>query len=483
MIRWFVYPGVVLAAGMLWVVSTLTCAAAAETDAIGLGLASAWQQVLAENDGLQAMQEEVREAEFRRDAAADLYWLEIGLSVDYLYADSDVTLSPSQLLGSMAGGSQLVPYVSSIAAASGMTVAQLDRALTSRIADRQQISSSIRGFWPLYTGGRIEAAQEAALGRVNEADKRLKNGERERFETLVRHYFGVVLASTVLTTRHETEEGLRRHREHALLLEQHGQIPHVERMQSEAALDKAVVERKKALRDLEIAEAALSKMLKNDGAVSPEDALFLNDTLPPMQEFLDLAVNNHPGILLLAAKREQAQAAEKAEKGRYHPTIGMFGSYQVYEQDDLAADLLPDWLVGIGLQVPLVERSGRSGLLNAARSAIRRIDLLTAQMKSDLSVLVERSYRQAEQAAEEYRGLRSSLALAEETVALRSKSFNQGMSTSLDVVDAELFLAGVKTQRALALYQYVTALAGLCGTTGTPERFFYYQKTQSNEVR
>ncbi|MDX9896573.1 MAG: TolC family protein, partial [Desulfofustis sp.] len=270
---------------------------------------------------------------------------------------------------------------------------------------------------------------------------------------------------------------------HALLLEQHGQIPHVEHMQSEAALDKAVVERKKALRDLEIAEAALSTMLKSEGAVSPVDALFVNDALPPMQEFLELAVNNHPGILLLAAKREQAQAAEKAEKGRYHPTIGMFGSYQVYEQDDLAAELLPDWLVGISLQVPLVERSGRSGLLNAARSAIRRIDLLTAQLKNDLSVLVERSYRQTEQAVEEYRGLGSSLALAEETVRLRNTSFDQGMSTSLDVVDAELFLAGVKTQRALALYHYVNALAGLCGTTGTPERFFSYQKTQSNEVR
>jgi outer membrane protein TolC len=106
---------------------------------------------------------------------------------------------------------------------------------------------------------------------------------------------------------------------------------------------------------------------------------------------------------------------------------------------------------------------------------VRQLEFLQSQTRSDLSVLVEKTYRQAEQAIEEYHGLVSSLHLAEETVSLRSKSFQQGLSTSLDVVDAEMFLAGVKTQRSAAAYSYVITLAKLLAVSGQMETFFSYQ--------
>lgn len=466
-----------LAVAVVFSVGPGVCRAVEADDRIGL--IDAWQKVIAENDQLLAMGEEVTEARHRQEAAADLYWPEVGLSVGYLYGDDDITLSPSQLLDSTAGGAQIAPVLSALASSYGMTAAQLDSALTSTIADRQQVVSSVHAFWPIYTGGRIAAAQDAARGRLREADHRLQNGARDQFEKLIVYYFSVVLARQVLDTRIEAEDGLRRHRDHARLLEQHGQIPSVERLQSEASYDKATVERKKALRDLEIAQVALSRLLKREEPAQPTDALFLNESLPPVQEFIDRAVSRHPGIMILEAKREQAEALVKAERGRYYPTLGLFGNYIIYEEDNLATELTPDWLVGVSMSVPLIDRSGRSGLVSAAQSSLRRVDLLIAQMKSDLIVQVEQNYRHAEQALEEYLGLRSSLALAEQTVSLRGKSFNQGMSTSLDVVDAELFRAAVKTQRSVAAYNYVVALAGLCGASGEPEQFFVYQKSHS----
>jgi outer membrane protein TolC len=211
--------------------------------------------------------------------------------------------------------------------------------------------------------------------------------------------------------------------------------------------------------------------------------LFINNSIPSLESFIDKTITHHPGLGILDSKKEQAVGLIKVEKGKYLPTAALFGNYSLYEEDDLASKLTPDWLVGVGVKIPLFERSGRSGKLAAAKSMVKQIESLQLQTRSDLSVLVEKTYRQANQALEEYIGLGSSLELAEETVNLRVKAFSQGLSTSLDVVDAELFLAGVRAQRSVAGYNYVTALARLLATSGEIDDFFLYQTEQGIEVQ
>ncbi len=450
---------------------------------LDMSFADAWTLVAAENDTLQAARADVESADHKKDAAKDLYLPEISLSATYLYLDDDIELSPSDILDSMAAGDQLAPLLSGLASSYGMSMAQVESGLTSTITDRETLISSISAKWPIYTGGRISAAQDIAAGKYNEATQNLQLKSLTQFETLTRYYFGAVLAKKVFETRKEVESGLKQHLDHAILLEEQGQIAKVERMQSQASHDKAAVERKKAGRDLEIARLALTRMLKKSDTVIPSDALFARDSLPELKYLLERTLSVYPGLKILDSKKDQVAGLVAVEKGKYYPTVGLFGNYSLYEEESLATDLAPDWIVGVGVSIPLVERDGRSGKLKAAQSTLRKIDSLKSQARSDLSVLLEKTYRQAEQALEEYNGLGSSEMLAEETVNLRIKAFSQGLSTSLDVVDAELFLAGVKSQRAFALFNHVVALAKLVAISGDLPSFFQYQISPPIEVR
>lgn len=448
-----------------------------------MSFVDAWTLVAKENDTLQAARADIENAVHKKDAAKDLYLPEISLSASYIYLDDDIELSPSDVLGSMASGDQITSLVGALAASYGMTAAQVESALTSTISDRETILSSVNATWPLYTGGRITAAQDIAEGKYKEAAQNLQLKSLTQFETLTRYYFGAVLAKKVFETRKEVEAGLKHHLDHAILLEQQGQIAKVERLQSQASHDKAVVDRKKAGRDLDIARVALTLMLKKTETVIPSDALFANESLPEMKRLLERTLDIYPGLRLLDSKKDQATGLIALEKGKYYPTVGLFGNYSLYEEESLATELTPDWFVGVGVSIPIMERNGRSGKLKAAKSTIRKIDSLKSQARSDLSVLLEKTYRQAEQALEEYNGLGSSEMLGKETIDLRTKAFSQGLSTSLDVVDAELFLAGVKTQRAVALYNHVIALAKLVAISGDLPSFFQYQISPLIEVR
>jgi outer membrane protein TolC len=359
----------------------------------------------------------------------------------------------------------------------------LNSLFTSTLTERDIFTSSIRALWPIYTGGRINAAQGIAAAQHDEARFILTMKQLGKFEDLVKYYFAVVLSEQVLKTKKDVERGLNQHYENALKLEQQGQINKLERLQAQVSLDKAQVELKKSFRNAEIAQVALARMLKVNEKAVPTTALFINEKLPDMTLFLDKTLSDFPALKMLNAKKEQAKGLIKIEKGKYYPEVYLYGNYNLSEEDNLASQIAPDWEVGIGVKIPILDSSGRAGKTKAAHSSVRQVEYLQAQAVQDLSVLVEKTYREANQSLEEYQGLKSSLALSNENLLLRSKAFTQGISTSIDVVDAQLYVASIKTQRFVAAYQYMISLTKLLALSTDINTFKHYQSYQGIEVK
>ncbi len=445
-----------------------------------ISFTEAWHLLLKNNEGLAAQRAAVDRAGHLVEANSGLHYPTLDLSGSYTRFDNPVTLSPSELLGSMPAGDDLEQVFTDLGNLFGIPAGAVDQALTSTLMDDDVWNASLRALWPLYTGGRIGAAVDIAIAQQREAEFRLRMLEQVKFEDLAKYYFGVVLAQRVLETRTEVEDGLAEHLDHAIKLEEQGQVARVERLQAAASFDRSRVERRKAERDFEIASLALVRIVNADSSVVPVSALFTNSKLPPEQSFVDSTLIQYPGLGVLDAKRSQAEGLIDVHKGGYYPEVFAFGNYTLYEEDDLVGTMAPDWLVGIGVNIPLVSPGGRRDRVSAARSAVVMVDHLRHQAERDLQLLVEKTYREAMQSLEEYEGLGTSLELARENVRLREIAFSQGLSTSLDVIDGQLFLAGVKTQRWVASYRYVLSLIRLLAISGGQNDFIIFQNSNSN---
>lgn len=428
----------------------------------------AWLLLQQDNNSIAAQRANLARYQHLQDATDDLNLPKVTIGANYTRLDQDVTVSGKQLLESTGGSMPaLPPMFAPIVASLG--------SVTSTISERDIFTSSIRAIWPIFTGGRISAAQSAAEGRTDEAQSQLAMETQARFEDLSKYYFSVVLAQEVVHTRELVEQGLSKHNDNAVKLEQQGQIARVERLQAEAALDKAIVERKKSQKTLEIAQSALSEILNQNTTVEPRGQLFINQNLPPLSAFIDQTLSTYPGLDLLDAKEKQAKSLIQAEQGKYYPEVYLYGDYSLHEDDSLASEMKPDWMVGVGVSVPLIDNSGRSEQVRAAHSAVSQVQYLKAQAKQDLSVLVKKTYLEAQQAQEEVTGLESSIELAKENLVLREKAFSQGLSTSTDVVDAQLYLASIQTQRAAASFNYLVSLAKLLALSNQMNSFAQYQ--------
>lgn len=437
----------------------------------------AWTLLQEKNNSLAAQRANVQHYQQLKKADESLNYPSITLGANYTRLDDDVTLSGEQIINSLDDSSQAsLAGLSSLFSGTDINFSELAKG-TSTVIEKDMFNSSIRAIWPIYTGGRITAAHDYAAGRSDQAAAQLELETHARYQDLSRYYYSVVLAKAVINTRKSVENGLIQHRYFSIKLEQQGQIARVERLQAEASLAKAIVDRKKAERDLDMTSSALTEILNQTTPVVPLSQLFINRSLPPLEAFTEQTLMTYPGLDILEAKQKQATSAVKAEKGKYHPEVYLYGDYSLYENDSLASEMTPDWFVGIGVNIPLFDNTGRSSKVQAAHSTILQVRYLYQQAKQDLTMLVKRTYFEAQQAIEEVQGLDASLALAEENLKLRKKVFTQGLSPSIDVVDAELFLSSIKIQQQLAKFNYIIALHKLLALSNDMSTFNQYELT------
>ena len=87
---------------------------------------------------------------------------------------------------------------------------------------------------------------------------------------------------------------------------------------------------------------------------------------------------------------------------------------------------------------------------------------------------MEKNWLAVEQSRSQYVAGQAQENLARELLRLRQAGLKEGTSTALDLIDAQLNLAKVQTERAATANQYVQALAALLESTGQSAEFSRY---------
>lgn len=444
----------------------LPCLLPLAASAQPISFTDAWQQVLKVSDKLQAQSQEVNRAKGEEAAGESLNLPSLSLNGSYTHLEKPIeldlrdlnplaSLDPATLPPALGGALAGIP--------SSMFV--------TPFTEQDIFRASLQAMWPIYTGGQITAAQGIHAAMVAEKQQELQLATRDLFTQLVDRYYAVDVTKALVNTQTELVDSFTKHLDHALALEREGQIAKVERLNAQVALDNAKVNLGSARRQHEMAVIALSRMLQQNAQLETQSSLFLLPHAPSLGDLTQATLSQHPALKLLESKEAQANGLVSLEKGKYHPTVFLFGNYTLYEDDSLFSKVEPDWMVGVGVKVPILSRDGRSGKVEAAKSALLQARYTKAQTRQDLSLLLDQSYRQLLQAEEEVKALDTSLELATENLRLRDIAFNQGLSTSIDRVDAELKLSAVKTQQLGASYRYVQAYARLMAISGQLDEF------------
>jgi outer membrane protein TolC len=258
-------------------------------------------------------------------------------------------------------------------------------------------------------------------------------------------------------------------------MEEEGILSKAERLHSEVALAEADRQLKGAEQDVSIARAGLLSLMAmpqaggGEAPVTPATPLFMVGEVPALESFTTSAMAHNPNLGRLAAQRGLAAAGLSAAKGAWLPGVTVFGMREMVTAD--LTFIFPRWVVGAAATFPVFDGMTREHRIAAAKGQTDRVAELDVQARRDVAVLVEKSYRELVKAREQFDALGAVLALGEESLRVRRRGFEEGLGTSLEVVDAELTLSRARLERLKSAFEADVALASLLEASGQADRF------------
>ena len=297
---------------------------------------------------------------------------------------------------------------------------------------------------------------------------------------LAESYYGLSLAREVAAVRQDTYNGLKQHYENALKLEAAGMIDKAGRLFAQVNMDEAWRALEAAQKEVIVVESALRTLLNLEDTckIEPTSPLFINSTLPAKEEFQQTMRSGNYILNQLSLQQSIAKQQLRIDQSGYLPDIALFGKQTLYAHG-IQSNLVPRTIVGVGFTWNLFDGLAREKRIRQSKITEQTLALGKDKAQDDLSVGIDKLYTGLQKAQDNVQALNSTIALSEELVRIRKKSFAEGMATSTEVIDAETMLATVKVARLAAYYEYDVTLMNLLALCGTPEQFRNYSEMKN----
>ena len=289
-------------------------------------------------------------------------------------------------------------------------------------------------------------------------------------------YFTLRFIKDIIALKQDVRNSMQEHYNKALKLEKAGMLAKVERLHAEMALSEAEKSLDTSIREARLVESSLKSMLSsNDDNITPSTPLFIikAEDIEALMYFQDMASTTNAKLKQVQTAKKLAHAGVINSTSSFIPKINAFGMVNIYDYQ--LSSISPDYMVGVQMSLNLFDGLQNYHQLKASKTTEESTKLLAARAEKDIRTLVEQQYITMENARADYEASLKSLAFTEEYLRARQKAFNQGMATSLDVVDAELALSNSKMSAIQAAYKFDMALINMLSTSGMFDSFESYR--------
>ncbi len=344
----------------------------------------------------------------------------------------------------------------------------LERLNDPESLDNFQTRFSLRQ--PLFTGGEVQNLHRAARKDARAARFDYEGALADVALETVRAYWGLSLARQsvgVAKMAVETaEESLRQ----IQALYKEGTVVRSDLLSAQVRLADFRESLVRARGRSQVAEAALAILLgeKPPGSWEVVPLLPLEPAdmpVPDPASLYDIARSKRPDHAALKARAEAAAAAEKAARAAFLPRLGLEASYE-WNSPKFQEDQEGSYLLGVGLEWSLFEGlRDRSRLREAAAGAEAARQRLRA-LEDRMELEIQEALTEVETQQESLSVTQERVSQAEENLRIVRQRYQGGLTTVVELQQAELTLSHSRLQRLQAAHDLRISLARLKWVTG-----------------
>lgn len=195
---------------------------------------------------------------------------------------------------------------------------------------------------------------------------------------------------------------------------------------------------------------------------------------PPQPETVDgwlaRAEATSPELRSLRAQLDAAREEVNKAQGAHHPTLDGVAQVSRSTSDNVTRlnTTFSQRFVGLQLTVPIYQGGAVDSQVREALARYDRAEQALEATRRDLLIRLQREFRGVSEGVLRIRALEQAVRSAEQFVLSSQRSFEAGVRTRIDILNAEQQLAEARRDLAQARYVYLNARVRLRALTGEP---------------
>lgn len=319
-------------------------------------------------------------------------------------------------------------------------------------------------LFDMKIGSAVAAAREEKTARERSLERRMDTIVFQVYEA----YLGVQRAAAQLGVAEEALDDTREHIHLAAVRSANGVGLKYDELRIRTY--QAEVEQQKitAENDYHLARLRLGKVMGLDSGAMPEisetlTAFAVGMTLPGLEK---TALDSRKDLEAQKAEVARGDAVVSSARGGYWPTVYGMASYQANDRDIPFGRDNDSWLVGATLRWELFDGMRRMNEVQSAQSERNAASSYLQNLRQDVAFEVREAMARRGEAEKRLEIARKALQETEEMVRLISRRFENALSTTVELLDAETALTRARAQLADNEANFALATAKVYHSSG-----------------
>ena len=332
----------------------------------------------------------------------------------------------------------------------------------------QNFQSILRVEQTLWDADRTKHAIRAARLQEQLSEHQRLGGESDILLSVVRTYFGAVVAAAGLDVAAQAVEAAKADRERAQSMFDAGMTTQAGVLAVQTRLAELEQQRIQAAGDAEVAQSALADALGLDLGVRRTLATPLAAAPRPagvLEDFVARARQNRVDLKLAELQVDLAATGIDQAKSNRKPVVFAQGAFEA-DRARFVDQGGGNWLAGAGMRWDLWHGGETRAKLAAARSAEKRAAALRRRAASGVELQVRKAWTDFDSATERLRVSDSAVTQAEESLRIVRNRYEAGLETVTELLRSQTALTGAKFRRLATLYDQRVARASLDHAAG-----------------
>ncbi|HBF38141.1 MAG TPA: hypothetical protein DDW50_12560 [Firmicutes bacterium] len=315
---------------------------------------------------------------------------------------------------------------------------------------------------PLYLGGKLINGVKLTKDQLNMALENERKAKQQLTFQVKQAFYQVWLAERLLKVAQSSYDNLEHHVAQVDNYFQVGTVSRFELLRAKVQRDSLKPQVITAQNSLKFATLNLAILLG-----LPKERLFTVEydsnkiRLPEqfnvgMEQVLEAAYQNRPEMRQIKQAEKMSQLQMKLAEAGYKPKVVLIGQYQEQSLDYSTSSWNDDkyWTLTLNITGNIFDGFATSAKVTGAKENVDLSSIKESGLRDQIRLDVEQSVQSIQESLEVIHANQSNIDMAKESLELTQARFEEGMATTMDIMDSQLAsdqaLSGY--YRGIALY-------------------------------